>query len=70
MIDDERNARDDEDRAREPERVARLESAFVQLNELAVSANKRMNGRATRLMSVEEAVLMLARLARGKDDKG
>lgn len=70
----EANARNDEHRerdaarqAREAERHARLERAFVQLTELAVSANERMNEHDARLASVEEAVVMLTRLVSDKD---
>lgn len=70
--DDERHARDDERRerdaeryTREAERRARLERAFVQLTELAVSANERMNQHDARLASVEEAIVMLTRLVGG-----
>lgn len=69
-----------EQRARDEGRLARLERAFVQLTELAVSANERMNEQEarstermrehdTRLARVEEAVVMLARLVGGKDGK-
>lgn len=65
-----------EQRARDTERVARLERAFIQLTELAVSANERMNGhdermneQDVRLVRVEEAVVMLTRLVGGKDGK-
>lgn len=54
-----------EERTRDAKRLARLERAFVQLTELAVSANKRMNGHDARLASVEEAIVMLTRLVGG-----
>ena len=56
-----------EQRARDDERLARLEGAFVQLTELAVSANERMNEHDARLVRVEEAIVMLTRLVGGKD---
>lgn len=65
-----------EQRARDTERLARVERAFVQLTELAVSANERMNehdarmnGHDERLARVEEAIVMLTRLVNGKDSK-
>jgi hypothetical protein len=59
-----------EQRVRDAERLARVERAFVQLTELAVSANERMNEQDvrnnervnehdTRLARVDEAVVML-----------
>ena len=70
-----------EQRARDEGRLARVERAFVQLTELAVSANDRMNEQDARnnermdehnerLARVEEAVVMLTRLVGGKDDDG
>ena len=56
-----------EQRARDEGRLARLERAFVQLTELAVSANERMNEHNVRLARVEEAVVMLTHLVGGKD---
>jgi uncharacterized protein (DUF3084 family) len=70
-----------EQRKRDDERLLRLERAFVQLTELAVSANERMNEHDARmnehdesinehherLARVEEAVVLLTRLVGGKD---
>jgi len=58
-----------EQRARDEGRLARLEHAFVQLTELAVSANERMNEHDARITRVEEAVVMLTRLVGGRDGK-
>jgi len=58
-----------EERARDAERLARVERAFVQLTELAVSAHERMGEHDARLASVEEAIVMLTRLVGGKDGK-
>ncbi|MCA1555664.1 MAG: hypothetical protein LC747_03140 [Acidobacteria bacterium] len=57
-----------EERARDGERLARVERAFVQLTELAVSANERMNEHDARLASVEKAIVMLTRLVSGQKD--
>ena len=57
-----------EERARDTERLARLERAFVQLTELAVSASERMNEHDARLAKVEEAIVMLTRLVSGEKD--
>jgi chromosome segregation ATPase len=55
-----------EQRVRDTERLARVERAFVQLTDLALSANERMNehdarmdGHDTRLARIEEAVVMV-----------
>ena len=55
-----------EQRVRDGERLSRLEGAFVQLTELAVSANERMNEHdarikehGERLARTDEAVVML-----------
>ena len=56
--------------ARDGERLARVERAFVQLTELAVRANERMDEHDARLASVEQAVVLLTRLVGGQKKDG
>jgi len=57
-----------EERSRDDERLVRIERAFVQLTELTVRANERMDEHDARPASVEEAIVMLTRLVSGQKD--